>query len=146
MSAFGKLAARKDGLNIRCRDCINAHDRLPERRAARREYHRNYKKEKRRNDPEWRRRLADQEAARKYGISQDEVRELRSSTHCQCCGAPLKDDPNHRHIDHCHESGDVRGIVCRTCNVTVQGTHAECVARLESCIKYLEKHRQEFSP
>jgi hypothetical protein len=144
ISAFGKAATNRDGLNTRCKDCINRRERLPENRDARREYHRNYQRERRRNNPDVRIRLANQDAARKYGISEDEVRELRSCTHCQCCGVEFKDDPNHRHIDHCHESGDVRGIICRTCNHTIQGTHAECMYRLKLCLHYLERHRPEI--
>ena len=137
---FHKQSRNSDGLNAWCKECVNQAARQPERKAARREYHRAYKK-KWRQIPDVKKRLSNELAAKKYGITVDQVLELRSFPSCQCCGAGLRDDPNHKHIDHCHDSGDVRGIVCRACNLTLQGTHDECVMRLKSCLAYLERHR-----
>ena len=113
----------------------------PPLRALIRYHHKFLLPRKWRQIPDVKKRLSNELAAKKYGITVDQVLELRSFPSCQCCGAGLRDDPNHKHIDHCHDSGDVRGIVCRACNLTLQGTHDECVMRLKSCLAYLERHR-----
>lgn len=35
---------------------------------------------------------------------------------CAICCAPLNFPDRHSHIDHCHETGKFRGILCRRCN------------------------------
>lgn len=35
---------------------------------------------------------------------------------CAICNVEFKDDPKNTHVDHCHTTGRVRGILCRTCN------------------------------
>lgn len=53
-----------------------------------------------------------------YGITPDEVSALRTAqdNRCAICGT---DDPKGRgdfHVDHCHETGRVRGLLCHKCN------------------------------
>jgi hypothetical protein len=52
--------------------------------------------------------------SRTYGIPVNEVRDLLAGP-CQVCGAKVA-AIRHLHIDHCHESGRVRGVLCRNCN------------------------------
>jgi hypothetical protein len=66
---------------------------------------------------------------------------LRARTHCDCCGRLLEDWAMARNIDHCHETGEVRGMVCRECNLSMRGPADQCIARLRCCVAYLEKHR-----
>lgn len=40
-------------------------------------------------------------------------------------------------VDHCHTSGEVRGILCRTCNQGI-GLLKESIKSLENAIKYLK--------
>jgi hypothetical protein len=39
-------------------------------------------------------------------------------------------------IDHCHETGIVRGLLCSPCNLGL-GSFRDSVERLESAIRYL---------
>jgi hypothetical protein len=44
------------------------------------------------------------------------------------------------HLDHCHQSGQVRGVLCRNCNVAL-GLMADNPERLRRAAEYLEvKH------
>lgn len=67
-------------------------------------------------NPDWHR---DWHCRRAYGISlQQKILLLKSQGNR--CGICRKDTPNGGkklwHIDHCHKTGQVRGILCHTCN------------------------------
>lgn len=51
----------------------------------------------------------------KYGLTKAEVLELHEKTACEICGAEIHFTT--MHVDHCHASGRVRGVLCVTCNV-----------------------------
>lgn len=151
-SEFGKDASRKGGLRSWCRECERAYHQSPAARMRRRAYERDRMRdpshrervrhrarERYRNDPAFRERQAAYTAARKYGIPVDAVRRLQSQANCDCCGKALPEHAMHRHIDHCHETGRVRGMVCRQCNLIMQGPASECIARMRCCIAYLSE-------
>lgn len=75
--------------------------------------------------------------AKRYQISMDEVARLWGIEECQACGAPIA--PGRRQIDHCHELGHVRGVLCLLCNHACAGKHIECIDRLAGCIEYLKR-------
>lgn len=57
----------------------------------------------------------------KYGISADEYDELlrKQGGVCAICSSePLGGSTSTRclHVDHCHETGRIRGLLCSTCN------------------------------
>lgn len=69
----------------------------------------------------WARQLA-QKRVYRYGIGADQhdkLLELQGG----CCAICTKDltavKPKQKHVDHCHVSGLVRGVVCARCNVTL---------------------------
>lgn len=39
---------------------------------------------------------------------------------CIVCGDPLGDDYSKMHVDHCHDTGVVRGILHQQCNITLK--------------------------
>ena len=43
-------------------------------------------------------------------------------------------------IDHCHKSGKARELLCADCN-TALGLLEDNIGRLQSCIEYLQKHK-----
>lgn len=55
---------------------------------------------------------------RKYKISFQKLRELKDIKNCQICDVELEASGHKQHcIDHDHESGDVRGVLCMFCNM-----------------------------
>ena len=56
-------------------------------------------------------------AAIKYGITVEEVQEIRSKP-CEVCGSDGEVGKG-IHIDHCHTTGKVRGGLCHSCNIAL---------------------------
>lgn len=60
---------------------------------------------------------------------------------CKICGSK---DPKMRspafHVDHCHETGKIRGLLCGPCNVGL-GAFSDNIGTLEAAIRYLSEAR-----
>jgi len=80
---------------------------------------------------------------KKFGITVEQYEQMivQQENRCAICSKHY-DDFNGRgknfHIDHCHESGEVRGLLCSNCN-TGLGQFKDNVKALESAIIYLNK-------
>lgn len=53
-----------------------------------------------------------------------------------CCRTPDKT----LHVDHCHKTGLVRGLLCSNCNIAL-GNFKDDVQALHNAIKYLQRDR-----
>lgn len=79
-----------------------------------------------------------------YGVSVGQIEELieAAGNSCQICGTHADDiahssfSHNPLVIDHDHETGEVRGLLCPTCNAGL-GHFQDCTARLARAIEYL---------
>jgi hypothetical protein len=80
--------------------------------------------------------------AKKYGLTKDQVLALFGET--PTCGICKKTINKSKaiHIDHCHKTGNVRGILCNTCNVGI-GFLKENIQVLQSAITYLNGNDQK---
>ena len=74
-------------------------------------------------------RNKDWRLSRVYGITRDEYEQLRVSQgqKCAICHEPLELSGRNVHIDHDHETGKARGVLCRQCNVWL-GTYEKFLA------------------
>jgi hypothetical protein len=84
-----------------------------------------------------------QELVRKYGVEFewfDNQFELQNGQ-CAVCKKELigSDKQNKPHVDHCHTTGKVRGILCNRCN-TVLGLCNDDQKLFTNLIRYLECH------
>lgn len=58
---------------------------------------------------------------------------------CKICKQTLVLKYNKTCVDHCHSTGNVRGLLCNTCN-RVLGLFSEDISRFYSAIKYLKSN------
>ena len=94
-------------------------------------------------------KTAEQRLHKVYGLTVERFKELWAACSglCQICDREMhsrfidsqKGDRSSRcNIDHCHESGEVRGLLCTACN-TALGKMNDDTARLQKAINYLSK-------
>lgn len=141
VSCFGLNSKHSDGLHSQCRDCNAAYQREKYKDpVARKE--RSERNRARYQNPEARAARSVQDRAYRYGIPEQEVERFLEVPACQACGEPFSDAPRQIHIDHCHDTNAVRGVVCMGCNRTMHGAHDKCIIRLRACIDYLERHSE----
>lgn len=112
----------------------------PERMARYREYQRDWQKARRLTNPEdFRRWQRDSYVRTKYGIETADYELLlaQQGGRCAICGT---DNPGKNKkfwsIDHDHETGQVRGLLCSSCNRGI-GLLGDNVERLEAALSYL---------
>lgn len=77
----------------------------------------------------------------KYGMTLETYSAMveQRENKCDICGQ-LADTPYSLKVDHCHKSGEVRGLLCHYCNLTL-GHARDSIETLESCVAYL-KHAE----
>lgn len=75
---------------------------------------------------------------RQYGISLEEFKGLlrHQGGGCAICGKPIEAIRRRMNVDHCHETGEVRGILCTGCN-TGLGHLGDNIEGLQKALAYL---------
>ncbi|MGY1640702.1 endonuclease domain-containing protein [Geodermatophilus sp. SYSU D00703] len=75
---------------------------------------------------------------RKYGLTRRAMAELRASRsdRCAICG-----DPSPQHLDHDHESGVTRQLLCQRCNHGL-GLFRDDPSLLHGAAFYVQEHRE----
>jgi len=85
-------------------------------------------------------------------ISRNKKREIEiaqlmiiQNSKCGICFKPFDPERNNlKHLDHCHATGKVRGLLCNKCNVSL-GHMEDSIERLEMCIKYILWWKEEHA-
>ena len=82
----------------------------------------------------------DARAAKKYETTLGHIQQLREEAGgvCQCCGREGLHHHSRLVIDHCHETGKIRGLICSRCN-SILGFANDNIDTLKNLIKHLEK-------
>lgn len=78
---------------------------------------------------------------RRYGISDTEARDLLATSACELCGEAA--GARSLHVDHCHDSGEIRGVLCHACN-TGLGLFRDDPVLLSKAISYIHNSRKEM--
>ena len=97
-----------------------------------------YVKQRRTDHPEIYRDLA---YKYKYGISIVDYKKLlvEQNNCCAICKISQKDINYHLVVDHCHISNNVRGLLCRNCNLSL-GYFKDDIQTIQNSITYLKKY------
>lgn len=77
-----------------------------------------------------------------YGITIEQYDAMVAAQNgmCPICLGPLAGSVRRAHVDHCHVTGKVRGILCSNCNSGI-GKLQESPAIFNRAATYLESHR-----
>ena len=127
LSEYAKRSASKDGLQYKCRPCISAENKA-------------YRDSKDMH-------LIDRERnlQKSFGIGLDEYNAMldKQGGVCSICEEEETTIRSGRvmalSVDHCHETGKIRGLLCNSCNRAL-GKFKDSVQNLASAIRYLEAH------
>lgn len=113
-----------------CKVCYRAREKAREKDPENR---RQIMKRFHARNPDWQKNY---DLKRHYGIDLKGFQELeaRQGGVCAICGDAERG--RSLHVDHNHNTGAVRGLLCTTCNLGI-GCFADDPVRLESAIRYL---------
>lgn len=97
------------------------------------------------NQKEWDRSARRSHLKQKYGITPEEFARMFNDQgkRCAICGAIEATDGRgfRPHVDHCHRTGKVRGILCGRCNKGL-GALKDDPLIVRSALDYLERNAQ----
>ena len=129
---FGKAAAYKDGHRSQCTPC---------RSAKNAKYVAGQLGPRRKADPVATRRT---KLKQRYALTEFGFAELLAKQNggCAICRSA---NPGGRwgvfHVDHCHETGQVRGLLCHGCNIAL-GAIGDSLTGVLRFMSYLTSHEQ----
>lgn len=125
VSDFHKDSKSKRGFTYHCKVCANARSR---KWTAEHGHTTKYRESK------WNAYYKN-----KYKISlEDRLNLLKQQEYkCKICGIDLNPSGTHTHTDHCHTTGQIRGILCTNCNRGL-GHFQDNKEFLMNAIKYLD--------
>ena len=77
---------------------------------------------------------------KKFGVTREQHAKMfeEQNGKCAICGVPQIEMKKQFAIDHCHNTGKVRGLLCECCNHLL-GQSQDNINILQSAIKYLER-------
>ena len=114
--------------------CVDCEKSYPSR--DRKEYHKEWRKTRQKPN-KWERIKAE------YNLTEEQYNQylILQNHSCAICKNPFSENGTHNekaHVDHCHNSNKVRGLLCGYCNIGL-GMLKDSPTILESAKEYLEK-------
>lgn len=81
----------------------------------------------------------------RYGLTYEQWEAMRQAEDCRCmiCGISEDELGKKLDVDHCHDSGKVRGLLCNPCN-TMLGHARDKVEILEAAVAYLKENSEGY--
>lgn len=127
LDCFPKDKRWRGTYKLDCKDCYNTKRRL------------SYNPEQRREDA----------LKHLYGITKEVLNQMYVNQEgcCAICSSPLSLEVSNTkkgkaHIDHCHTTGKVRGLLCTKCN-TLLGMAEDNTTTLYAAIQYLDRSQDD---
>ena len=127
LNSFSKAAGYRDGHRGQCKACrVKLNRKYP--------YNPAWKKTPSSPEQMWKYRIK-----YKFGLTPDQYQAILESQGCGCaiCGAKSPGEHIDRfHIDHCHQYGNVRGLLCHKCNLAL-GMVGDSLQSIGRYVEYL---------
>jgi hypothetical protein len=81
----------------------------------------------------------------RYGLEHSQWEEIRKEQNysCMICGIEETALGRKLDVDHCHDTGVVRGVLCNPCN-TVLGHARDKIEVLEAAAEYLKRNAKGY--
>lgn len=155
---FSRASQRKDGLQLWCNDCMAAYQKEyvaknkrkvldTQNEWQKKQYAENpeYREMKKKRAKEWKESLTPMERVWRdreqwlqgqYGLTHEQVRVMREAQGdgCAICGKNKR-----LQVDHDHETGRIRGLLCGPCNRAL-GRFGDTIEGLMRAVAYLQRH------
>lgn len=139
------MAASPDALRRRREAARKRYNDDPEYRAKVRAYQNAWRQAQRQNpevrakeaakrDPEWARR---HRLRKQFGLSAQDYEQMWDAQDGRCAICRRPENGRRLDVDHCHETGEVRGLLCNPCNQAL-GLLGEDTERIQAVLTYLE--------
>ena len=149
-NCFSKLSYAKDGFNSRCKECD---------RKSKNEHYKNNKEKCKLNTNKWKKNNKDSvtkhrkksDIKKRFGLTLEEYAIIylrlweEQKGCCAICGLQATSyckmssvDKTTLHLDHCHKTGKIRGLLCFKCNSAL-GYFGDNANNLYSAYTYLNK-------
>lgn len=119
---FSSNKCKIDGLNQECKECNRKSQR----------------KQRDKGNSRW------WDLKKNFGITKDQYCAMLDKQECKCaiCGTKHIDEHKKRlHVDHCHTTGKIRGLLCNHCNLGI-GHLKDDINILKNAIAYLEYDKE----
>ena len=127
---FHPNGSRRPGYRTRCKKCYGS---------TYGNWYNNHKQEKHEAYKKWAEAHPSERRNRRlenlYGITAEQYRNMYNQQDGRCAICGKKEDK--LHVDHSHENGNVRGLLCGNCNRGI-GIMQDDISVLSSAIKYLK--------
>jgi hypothetical protein len=139
---FNRDKNRTDGLHPWCRPCTTKYSRGHFKKPAVRKKCGDRRKVWAAENPVKQKTNARRKRLRRYGMTLESFENLFSKQEGKCaiCGdLLLRSKKRGVCVDHCHATGEVRGLLCWSCNIGLGHFHDDPV-RLEGAVLYLKKN------
>ena len=121
--------------------CIKRGDMTIDKKEYNRQYYRDHIEH--RYPSQTKTALKEQRLKRRYNMTLEEYNTmlLQQENKCVICLKEFDDNTfNKPQVDHNHQTGEVRALLCIPCN-TMLGKASESTKTLESCIRYLQQFK-----
>jgi len=129
---FSKSVRHRLGRSSRCKECLNSQRRQALRKRGLKRplgvsKEPNYRREKRRS--------------RSYGLSSISFKTMYDAQNGKCgiCFNNMEFLAKTTCVDHDHDNGNIRGILCMKCNLGL-GHFEDNIEKMKSAIEYIKKH------